>query len=342
MPLNVESFSGDPAAWDAAVRGFEGWTHFHLYGWRHVIEAVFGHACDYLCCRDADGAIAGVLPLVQVRSRLFGHFLVSMPFLNYGGPLGAPPAVAALVARACEMARERGADLLELRSARALDVDLPVSHRKITVLLDLPPGDAEALWKQLPTKMRTKIRGTEKKGVSVVHGRDQLSHFYPIFARHMRDLGTPTLPRRFFEAIADAFGDDAWLACAWHEGQAIAGGCGFRWADRFEITWAAAAMSRRDLRPNYGLYWSLMERAAREGLALFDFGRSTPGGGTHEFKRQWGSRDAPLWWYQLAAGATRSTPSPDDPSYAWGPRLWKHLPVPLANFLGPRIVRNIP
>ena len=60
----------------------------HAFGWKEVIETVFGHECLYFAARDAAGKLAGVLPMVRAKSRLFGHYLVLMPFLNYGGPVG--------------------------------------------------------------------------------------------------------------------------------------------------------------------------------------------------------------------------------------------------------------
>ena len=84
----VQEYSGTSAEWDAFVRAQAGWTHFHQYGWRRVMENALGHETLYLSATDETGSLTGVLPLVRVKSRLFGHFLVSMPFLNYGGPLG--------------------------------------------------------------------------------------------------------------------------------------------------------------------------------------------------------------------------------------------------------------
>ena len=110
------------------------------------------------------------------------------------------------------------------------------------------------------------------------------------------------------------------------------------------MTWASSLRDYARLAPNMLLYWAFMERAAREGLAVFNFGRCTPGSGTHRFKRQWGasSRDVELWWYQYARSGIATTPSPDDGAYAWGPRLWRRLPVSLATLLGPHIVRFLP
>lgn len=342
MTLRVERYAGPAAEWDACVRASTGWTQYHLYGWRAVLGRVFGHECPYLAARDDDGVLRGVLPLVRVKSLLFGHYLVSMPYLNYGGPLGTPEAVRALADAAVGMARADGAKLLELRSAVPLELDMPVSHRKIAVLLDLPADDPAPLWDGLKAKVRSQVRRPMKEGVKVTFGADQLDGFYHVFAHHMRDLGTPVLPRALFEAIAGAFGDDVWFGCARLDGQPIAVGCGFRWGDEFEMTWASALSAYNRIAPNMLLYWEFMTRAVSDGVRTFNFGRCTPGGSTHRFKRQWGARDVPLWWYQWSRNATAGTPSPDDGAYALGPRIWRHLPVPVATALGPRIVRGIP
>lgn len=337
----VTPFDGEPGEWDAFVRRHPGWTHFHLHGWRAIMGTVLGHETLYLAAR-ADGVLTGVLPLVRVRSALFGHYLVSMPFVNYGGPLGEPGAVRALGAEAARLADAGGARLLELRSTTALPVELPVSHRKVTVVLDLPK-DGDALMKAFPAKLRSQVRRPEKEGVTFRFGREQVVPFFHVFARHMRDLGTPTQGRALFEAISQAFPDDAWFGCAWLGTRPIAAGAGFRWGQEFEMTWASALAEFNRTSANMGLYRAFMERAILEGCTRFNFGRCTPGSGTHRFKLQWGGRDEPLWWYQHApGGATASTPSPDQGAFSWGPRLWKRLPVPVATMLGPRIVRFIP
>jgi FemAB-related protein (PEP-CTERM system-associated) len=341
--ISTASYSGDAREWDALVRATPGWTPFHLYAWKDIAERVLGHACHYLAAREDSGALAGVLPLVRVKSLLFGDFLVSMPFVNYGGPLGSPDAVPALARRAREVAEGLGVGLLELRSrGEQHGIELPVSHRKITVVLDLPPGGREALWKALPAKLRSQVRRPQKEGMQARFGADQLDPFYGVFARHMRDLGTPVQSRGLFEAIAQAFGDDAWFGCVYHGATPVAAGCGFRWGGEFEMTWAASLREYNAAAPNMLLYWAFMERCASDGMTRFNFGRCTPGSGTHRFKRQWGSRDEQLWWYQWSASGKTATPSPDDAGLAWGPRLWRHLPLPVANALGPWIVKKIP
>lgn len=340
--LVVERFAGAPDEWDRFAAAQAGYTHFHRHAWRDVIARVFGHECIWLAAR-RDGELAAVLPLVRVRSAIFGHYLVSMPFLNYGGPLGDDEGIAAVVAEAEAIARRGRVKLLELRSRRELPIALPASHRKITVVLDLPAAPAETLWKALDAKVRSQVRRPQKEGVTVRFGRDQVRPFFEVFSQHMRDLGTPTQPLALFEAIADAFPEDAWFGCAYLGDVPVACGAGFVWNGELEMTWASSLVAHKKIAPNMLLYWAFMERAVEAGLRTFNFGRCTPGSGTHKFKRQWGARDEALWWYQAApGGGEASTPSPDDGAFSWGPRLWRHLPMPVATALGPRIVRFIP
>ncbi len=339
--LLVEAFRGTAEEWDDFGRAQEGWTAFHRHAWRALIEEIHGHQCPFLCARDSQGKLAGILPLARVRSRLFGHYLISMPFVSYGGPLGSPAAIESLAAHADAMATADRVKLLELRSLRELPLTLPVSHRKITVVLPLD-GGAEAVFGRLKSKLRSQVRRPQKEGVEYRFGPECVDDFHAVFSRHMRDLGTPALSRSFFRRIAERFGDDAWFGCAYLAGKPIACGAGFRWDGEFEITWASALREFSHTSANMGLYWAFIERAAEQGLLRFNFGRCTPGGATHKFKLQWGGIDQPLFWYHGTGSGAASTPNPDSPKFALATRLWKRLPVPIATALGPHIVRGIP
>ncbi len=339
--MKVEEFDGPERDWDDFVRSQDGWTHFHLAAWRRVISQSMGHRCRYLAARDDAGRIRGVLPLVHVKSVLFGHYMVSMPFVNYGGAIGETAAVGALTDAAVAQYRRTGAKALELRSRFRQDVDLAASHDKVTVTLPLP-ADPDVLWQTLPSKVRSQVRRPMKEGMETRFGAEQLAPFYQVFAHHMRDLGTPVLPRAFFETLAGEFADSVWFGCSYHRGEPVAGGAGFVWGSEFEMTWASSLLQYKRAAPNMLLYWSFMQRCIEAGLELFNFGRCTPGGGTFRFKKQWGGDHHDLWWYRLPTGEGRATPSPDQGRYALAARAWRRLPLPVANALGPRIVRGIP
>lgn len=350
MTIRVEIFgteeewddsTGSESEWDSFAGIQKGYTHFHQIRWRTVIERVFGHQCVYLGARDGAGHLVGVLPLVRVRSVMFGHYLVSMPFLNYGGPIGTEAGVHALVNEAVELARRDGVKLLELRSSVPLETPLPVSHRKITVVLDLPRS-SDALLKTFSAKLRSQIRRPQKEGLTVKFGSDQVESFFSVFSRHMRDLGTPTQSLGFFREIANQFPEDCWFGCAYLDDRPIAGGCGFHFGSQFEMTWASSLREYNRIAPNMLLYWAFMERAVGAGLTRFNFGRCTRGGGTHKFKMQWGGREEELWWYHHSRSKIAATPSPNDARFSWGPRIWRRLPAAIATKVGPSIVRYIP
>ena len=339
--LTVLPSDGLAGAWDEFVARAEGGSFCHLAGWRDILSDVLGTECLYRVATDPHGEWQGILPLARVKSRIFGHYLVSLPFLNYGGPLGSPAARRQLAQEAVAESRRSRVDLLELRTRDAGDLGLPVASRKITVLLELPCS-TEELSKCFPSKLRSQIRRPIKEGLTTRFGLDQCEAFYEVFGQNMRDLGTPVLPRALFERLAVAFPDLVVFGAVYRGDQPLAGGCGFMWRGEFEMTWAGALRESRTLAANMLLYWSFMEQMIARRMRVFNFGRCTPGGGTHHFKQQWGGDDVPLPWSHYPPSGGRATPSPDDPAFSWGPRLWRWLPLPIANRLGPRIIRFLP
>jgi serine/alanine adding enzyme len=338
----VALLDGGESAWDAFATAATDSTFCHLSGWRDVMTDVLGHACHYLSASAEDGATCAVLPLVRVKSPLFGDYLVSMPFLNAGGPVGAPDGVATLVEHAATLARRLGVDLLELRARQELSpTPLRVSSRKITVRLDLPTS-AGVLWDGFEPKLRSQIRRPQKEGLEARFGLDQLDAFYDVFAINMRALGTPVLPRRFFERIAERFPSLVVFGAVYRAAQPVAAGCGFVWRDEFEMTWASSLREYSRLAPNMLLYWSFLEHVIGRDVRVFDFGRCTPGGGTHRFKQQWGATDVPLPWLQWSSRHVAATPSPDRPAFKVASAVWRRLPLAVTNRIGPLLARQIP
>ncbi len=330
------------APWDRFVSAAADSTFCHLYGWKSIMEEVLGHEGLYLAAVDEAHEWHGVLPLVRVRSVL-GHFLISVPFLNDGGPLGDDAAQQALIECAVDEAKRSGATLLELRSRRALSGPVTSVNRKITVVLPLP-DTVEALWERtFKAKLRSQVRRPAKEGMTARTGADQLAPFYEVFARNMRDLGTPVLPRSFFERIAEVFADRVYFTSVYTaEGAAAASSCSLAWRDEVEIVWASSLREFNKFSPNMLLYASIMEESIRRGAHLFNFGRCTPGGATHKFKLQWGGYDVPLPWPSWSKSGEASPPSADRPAFRLATAVWSRLPMAIANRLGPVLARQLP
>ncbi len=337
----VEACS-DLSAWDAFVASDPDATFCHASAWRHVLGDVLGHECEFLVARSSGGELRGALPLTWVRAWPLGHYGVSQPFLNYGGPIGAPEARRELAHAAARGAADRGVDLLELRSRLDTDCDLELSHRKVAVVLDLP-SDPDTLWNDgLRSKVRSQVRRPMKAGFEARTGADQLPAFYAVFAENMRDLGTPVLPMAFFRRIVEVFPDVVEI-CVVRDGDVpVAGGFGFVHGNEFEITWASSLRAYGRQAPNMLLYWSLMERTIERGVGAFNFGRTTPDSGTHRFKRQWGGEDVPLPWRQWSPQAVAATPNAESPMLRRAAAVWSRLPLPVANRLGPILARRLP
>ncbi|MGD2071600.1 MAG: GNAT family N-acetyltransferase, partial [Gemmatimonadota bacterium] len=292
-PLDVSIRSDPPPDWDDFVRAAERASFCHLAGWRDVLRTSLRLETSFLTAR-SDGELHGVMPVVRMPRLGPGTALISMPYLNYGGPLGTRPARSRLVEAAVGEAERSGARRLEIRSRQGVPNDLPPGREKVTVLLDLPDDPDTLFTDRFRSKLRSQIRRPMKEGMEARFGPGEMEPFYEIFAVNMRDLGTPVLPRRLFEELLRVFPDEVDFGTVYHEGTPVAGGCGFHYRDEFEMTWASSLREYSRMAPNMLLYWSFMERCIERGRETFNFGRCTPGGGTHRFKGQWGGEDEPL------------------------------------------------
>jgi FemAB-related protein (PEP-CTERM system-associated) len=333
----------EPARWDAFVDASPEATHYHRYLWKKVVEESFGHPTYYLAALDGQ-EVAGVLPLVHMKSALFGNFLVSVPFFNYGGLLcRTAEAAAALLAEAEGLRSSLRAEHVELRHLGRPQADLPARQHKVTMVLRLEES-AEAQWSAFNAKLRNQVRKAEKSGLTCRIGqRELLDDYYPVFARNMRDLGTPVYGREFFDAVLKNLPEASRILAVSLEGRTVAAGIVTWYRDTMEMPWASSVADYKSLCPNNLLYWEAIRLAIGKGLGSFDFGRSTPNEGTFNFKKQWGAHPVQLYWqYLLETGSELPELNPKNPKYDAAIRVWKRLPVALTRLLGPRIVRNIP
>jgi FemAB-related protein (PEP-CTERM system-associated) len=191
MKIEVIDSTAQHKEWDDYVSSHPEACHYHQWGWKSVIEGVFGHTTKYLMAKEGN-AVQGILPLTLMSSWLFGRFLVSVPFVNYGGLLVTTTVAAtALLHKAQTIASEEGAQYMELRHIQPIGLGLQPKHHKVRPMLELAK-DPETQWKQFDCKVRNQIRKAEKSQLYTVMGREEcLDAFYHVFAHTMRDLGTP-------------------------------------------------------------------------------------------------------------------------------------------------------
>lgn len=342
--MGVQLYNDDGSAWGAFVGSHPDSTNYHQYGWRAVIEKSFGHTTYYMAARNGRNEICGVLPLVHMKSALFGSFLVSLPFFNYGGLLVTNDSAAVtLLGMSRQLVGETGAGHLELRHFRRSAEDLVTRQHKVTMILDLEK-DEESQWKSFDAKVRNQIRKAEKSGLQCVSGHlELLDGFYEVFCRNMRDLGTPVYGKSFFRNILEEFPATTRIISVVQNEKTVASGFLTWYRDTLEVPWASSIRDYRELCPNNLLYWEAIRFAITIGAEKFDFGRSTAGEGTYRFKKQWGTREIPLYWeYLLKDGACLPELNPSNPKFQLAVRMWQKLPVSVTKILGPPIVQGIP
>lgn len=334
------------ADWQAYVNSAPQASLYHTLEWRDILRSTFGHRSQYLMARN-DGRVCGVLPLVEMRSTMFGHFFVSMPFLNYGGILAdSPECEAALAAASVDLAARRGARHIELRQSFATGdwakPDWKLRQHKAALVLPLGT-DAEMHWSGLSSRLRGKVRKAAKSGATFSSdGVEAIDDFYRVFSLNMRNLGTPVYSVEFFRNIF-RLAKDAAVLMVRREGRPTAAAIALRWRDRLELPWVCSDYSQCRFNVNEFLYWQAIAWACTSGARELDLGRSSIGAGTYQFKIQWNPKVYPLYWYYwLAPGFGLPQLNPANPKYALAVALWQKMPVGLANWLGPRVVRNIP
>jgi len=333
--------AADLERWDAFVDRCPEATFFHKAGWQEVIRSVFRHRTFYLLA-ERDGTIVGVLPLAEVKSWLFGHSLVSLPFCVYGGVAATDPTAApALHAAARELADKLGVGHLELRNRIAREPDWPRQDLYVTFRKEILP-DVEANMLAIPRKQRAMVRKGIQRGL---RGEIDMTvdRFFALYAENVHRHGTPALPKRYFETLQRVFGRDVELLTVLDPAGAPASSVlTFYFRDEVLPYYAGDAVSARELAANDFKYWELMRRACERGLRVFDYGRSKRETGSFDFKRNWGFEPTPLAYeYKLFKRDAIPQNNPANPKYRAMIALWRHLPRPVANALGPSIVRNL-
>lgn len=341
--VTITLLEDELAAWNRYVADHPSASLYHRAEWRDLIANTFGHRGYYCVARYGNGQVAGILPLIRLQSRLFGDFIISVPYFNYGGPLGDSAEIeTALIEFAARLAAELGVSHMELRDDVPRE-GMPARTDKVNMILSLPENE-EQLWNGFSSKLRSQIKRSQREQpTAVCGGTELLDEFYSVFSRNMRDLGTPVYGKSFFRNILTTFPDECRILVARLGKRPVASGFLAASADRMEIPWASTIREVNHLSINMFLYWEVLKYAVEHGSRSFDFGRSSVDSGTFRFKQQWGAQPRQLYWHYWL-GRDRELPAlnPSNPRYALFIAAWKRLPVTLTRWLGPGIVKNLP
>ncbi len=334
--------------WDAFVQATPNASPYHLFAWGSAITEAYGHKPYYLMARQ-NGKLLGILPLIHLKLPFLLNQLVALPFCDVGNCLTTDSSVQGkLLAEAQKLTKHLKCKNIQLRGQLENDNNLTIpvtktEHNKVRMLLDLPES-SEALLQNFKSKLRSQVRKAEKNGV-LFHwaGIDGVDSFYSVFCSNMRDLGSPVHSKKLFQKIMEEFGNNSRIGLAEFEGKCIGAGVVLSTNSQTSIPWASTLRQYNKLAPNMLLYWNCLKYASDNSKNVFDFGRSTENEGTFRFKKQWGAKPVPLSWY---SSLPCISPPPEAIRTKQSRRervvkIWKTVPVPIANLVGPRLRKYI-
>jgi serine/alanine adding enzyme len=323
------------------------WPKLHAHDplWSRVLTESFGHQSFFLARPSSTAPCAGCLPLSLVKSRLFGRFLVSQPYLNSGGVWTNEESVAQeLVDEAVLLADKLDVQYLELRH------EVPLSHPKLNyerndkvhMRLSLP-STSDALMSGFKSKLRSQIKKSSENSFSTHWGGAELiPEFYSVFSVNMRDLGTPVYSIQLFHSILKAFRDRSEICVIRLGTRPVAAAIVVHYEDCSEVPSASSLRSSNPLGANMWMYWQLLQHSIERGSKTFEFGRSSVGSGTYKFKEQWGAKPSPACWQYYVRRGTPEEMRPDSPRKKKLIEVWKKLPIWVTRWIGPHVVRGIP
>lgn len=339
----------DSARWDDFVRQVEGGTFFHLCGWQRVIERAFGHPTYYLYAIDSslpEGPIIGVLPLAHVRSLLFGSSLTSLPFAVYGGVVSPRcDGREALLNAAEHLAGQLGVDHLELRHPSPVRQAWPRQDLYVTFRRPILPSEEDNML-AIPRKQRAMVRKGIKCGLVSRIDTDAglgIDRFFNLYADNVHRHGTPALPKHYFNLLLEVFDRDVEvLTVVDPQGRELSSVLSFYFRDEVLPYYAGDHIQARALAANDFKYWELMRRACNRGFRTFDYGRSKRGTGSFDFKKNWGFEPQPLHYeYLLLRRKSLPQHNPSNSRYRLLIQGWRRLPLGVANWLGPHLVKSL-
>ena len=335
----------EPETWDAFVRTHPNGSPFHLMSWQRMIREAFGHQPLHLAAKTSAGSLTGVLPLFLVRSRIFGRLLISTPQAAYGGILAdSEPAWQALFNHAAEIAKELNVQFLELRNFRNVSAaDTKLLRKDIYVTFRMPlKEDVEANMLTIPRKTRAEIREGIRNGLEFRINEIGPSEFFDVYSQSVRQLGTPVFPKHLFVTGLEHFGSDCKIFSVHWGGKLVSAVWTLFYKDEVVPYFGGSIREYNRLAVNNFMYWMLIKYGCEHGYKIFDFGRSKKGTGSFDFKKRWGMTMSELAYeYMLVRQRTMPDTSPLNPKFSKAIELWRRLPLPVTQWIGPVVSKHL-
>lgn len=313
-------------------------TLYHTPEWKIFLEKTFDYRPHYLFATDESGQLTGMLPLFEVKSRLTGNRLCSVPFAHYCGPIGDVEAVHALLDRTLSSFDPSETSFIEVRDE--------VNHDKFelcnsfsTFILDLSIGP-DGIWTNLESNVRRGVRKSQKLGVevSVTQNTEDLKSFFELNCITKRNIGVPAHPWRFFRNLFEYLGDYEQLFLAKYQGEIIGGGIREYYGSTVLAGYAASNPVYAKCNPFNAINWASIVDACQKGYTSYDLGRvSYDNEGLQFFKRRWGTIEKRLFYSYFPRDPASLANNRTGKKYKIATRVIQKMPMPLHKAFSNRV-----
>lgn len=283
--------------------------------YRNLIKEFLDAQDIYLIAKNETGNIVGALPAFLHSGNETGRILNSMPFYgSHGGAISDDPIVKQqLINRFYSIAADKkclSATIISspFESGISLyDVERGIKMKderigQLTELVDTGEDSCEAVMAMIPSKTRNMVRKAMKVGVSVSKDRHQgmFDFLHSTHEANMNDIGGISKPRRFFDLVDQIYeyGKDYEIYTAWFKGIPIAAMLVFYFHSFVEYFTPVIVKDYRSYQPLSLLIYQGMVDAVRQGRRYWNWGGTwKEQDGVYRFKKSWGAKDFPYYYY---------------------------------------------
>lgn len=342
LPLSAEVKTVDPltnsSEWDKLVLAHPEGTIFHSSAWAKVLNKTYGHRPFYLHLSSAAG-LAGLIPLMEIRSVITGRRGVCLPFSDSCAPLGFDVHGSNMAQeQTLRIARERRWKYFELRGGDEL---MPArSHPAATFYghwLSLTPQE-EDLWSRVSASVRRGIRKAVKSGLKmeIAADRESILEFFKLHGKTRRRHGLPPQPLSFFSSIYEEVikAGYGFVVLARKESRVISAAVFFKFGSNALYKFGASDEAFQEFRGNNLTMWEGIKSLTQLGCDRLHLGRtSVDNEGLRHFKMGWGTTEEKLNYfvYDLADQNWRKEGRPGN---VFHQRIFGNMPLSLNRLAG--------
>ena len=316
-------------------------TLYHTPEWKTFLEKTFDYKPRYLFATDESGQLTGMLPLFEVRSRLTGNRLCSVPFAHYCGPIGDSEAVYALLNRQLSSFDPSETSFVEIRGAVNHDqFESQNSFSKYS--LDLSVG-LDQIWTKFERDVRKGIRKSQRSGVVVytTEDLDDLKTFYELNGITKKNIGVPAHPWEFFKNLFKYLGDYEQLFLAKYEGEIIGGGIREYYGPTVLAGYSASNNDYAKYYPYNAINWASIQDACQKGYKNYDLGRvSYDNGGLEFYKSRWGTVETKLFYSYFPRNPVTLSGNRSCLKYKIATKMIQRMPMPLHKVFSGRVFQH--